>query len=250
MEKNYNYTEIESYVKEELKGADLAAFEEKLSMNSELGKEVDFYKQIAEVTTLKGLFEEAELELVTEEKEKTEVSTTQKKEAKTFSLSRRILAMASSFLVLVFAGWWLFSTNLNTSSGEYLALANDNFIHYPSLASRGDEANPSLYNNYKNKDYKEAAIELEQYATTNKDATAQLYAAISYLALNQPQKAIDLLSEVEGVESLNNRKFYYLGLAQLQLGQKENAITAFKQVNDIDAFLFKRATTILETLKK
>lgn len=247
MEKEYNFTEIEKYVKDELEGAELTAFEDKLSQDKDLVVEVDFYKQVAEVTMLKGLFEEAESELTSEKKE---TIIAPKKEAKVFSLSRKVLSLAASFLVLVFAGWWVLSPGINTSSEEYLALANDNFVHYPAQASRGEADNPSLYDTYKNKEYKLAAVELEQYATTNKDATAQLYAAISYLTLNQPQKAAKLLSSVEGIESLDNRKYYYLGLAQLQLGEKEKAITAFKQVNDIDAFLYKKATSILETLNK
>ena len=253
MDKNYNYTEIEQYVKAELTEAELRKFEKKLSQDMALKEEVDFYKQLAEVSVLQGLFEEAESEMaeVEEENEEEEesIKPTSKKEATVFSFSRRIISLAASFLVLVFAGWWIYSAD-STSSDLYTELAGENFVHYPAQASRGSTEHSTLYDNYKNKNYQSASVELEKHATTEKDLTAQLYASISYLALDQPRKTVDLLEGMEGVESLNNRKQYYLGLAYLQLGQKEKALIAFKQVNEVDAFLYKKAINILKNLEQ
>lgn len=120
MEKEYNYSEIEKYAKNEMTEKELQSFQEALKTDEELLAEVDFYKQIAEVASLKGLFEEAEEELH-QESEK----VTQKKdnvvsirpEAKVRRLGiRKILSYAASVGLLVVAFGAFFANNNYSNS--------------------------------------------------------------------------------------------------------------------------------------
>lgn len=251
MEDNHDYTTIEKYVKNELEGSSLSEFENKVANDATLAKEVEFYKQLAEVTKFKGLFEEAEKEM---EEEVVVVpdfkaKKTPSSEKNIFHLSRRVLALAASVLVLVLATWWLFSSSEPNPSPELIALADKNFVHYP-MQARGDEPNPTLYANYKSKKYELASVELEKYAIENKDNNALLYSAIAYLGMDNPNRTIALLNNLEGEESFQNRKYYYMGLAYLKKEQKEEAVDALKRVNDFDIFLYNKAVNLITTLEK
>ncbi len=238
MENNFDYNQIEKYVRNELKGKPLAEFEKKVTNDADLAKEVSFYKELAEVTKLKGLFEEADKEMEEEEGA-----------PKVFYLSRKILALAASVLVLLIATWWLVFPNKPTVSPEQVALANDNFVHYP-YQKRGGDDHPTLYDTYKSKNYQKAAVELQKYATKNDNNQARLYSAIAYLGIDQPNKAIELLNDLEAKKELQDPKNYYLGLAYLKLGKKELAITSLKKVNSLNVFLHNKASALLVSLEK
>ena len=256
MENNDNYIEIEKYLNEEMESSELQVFENKLVQDKEVGAAVDFYKKVAEATELKSLFAEAEKEMEAKVippvaaaapvklKEKKPSSS----ENNVFHLSRSVLALAASVLVLIFSTWWLFSPSKPVLSPELIALADKNFVHYP-IQARGDESNPTLYDNYKSKNYQLAAAELEKYAIANEDNKALSYSAIAYLGLDNPNKTITLLNSLEE-KNLQNRKYYYLGIAYLKKGQKDAAVDALKQVNDFDVFLYSKAVDLINTLEK
>ena len=138
-------------------------------------------------------------------------------------------------------GWWAFGGN---NSSEFNQLAEANFIHYPIEEIRGDEDPDAIYENYINKNYQLAAPELKESGDKNSDPEKWLFSAISYLALDNPEECINLVEKIGDNPSLNNKKFYYKGLAYLKKGNKNKAIQSFKEINEIDEFIFNKAQHI------
>ena len=247
MEKKYTFDEIQNYLNSEMSSEAVILFEETLEENEDLKNDLNLFKDI-EADLGNTELEEFKKKIKSFSEKKTE--SIFQNSNQTFSLFRKVVSIAASILLIAFAGWWIINQNNTVLDNELVALANDNFIHYPAQEeSRGNEVKSEIYASYEAKEYQLAAITLEQFGIENNSQEALFFAAISYIGINNNEKAIDLLLDLDKTSFLANKIQYYLGLAYLKQGKKTKAINALKLINKSDIFLYDRAKKVLEKVK-
>lgn len=245
MEEKDLQIQLQDYIAKKLSDEETVAFEKELASNQDLQNDLALLQDIEKEMTNRDLI--AFKKKIGKIVEKEPVQS--RKTKKVVIFPKRILALAASFLLIGLVGWWILF-NDSSINEEYLALANENFIHYPAQqASRGVTSEKEIYSIYEEKAYDKAATQLEKYSLNNQDEEAQLFAGIAYLGNNQPQKAIELLKSLPDTPYFINKKQYYLGLAYLKINNKEEAVNAFMQINEGDKPLFDRAQKMLQVLQ-
>ncbi len=246
MEEKDLHLQIQAYLDQDMSPTEATAFEKELANNETLQADFDLFKDINEdLGNVKLQQFKKKLAIVVEQ----DITTSAKEDAPIFSLSRRVLSLAASVLVLAIAGWWVFNQSSEIDPA-LAALGDDNFFHYPAEdASRGTTDTDNLYDSYEAKAYASAATTLEQHGLNSQDQEALLFSAIAYLGDQQAQKTIDLLTNLADAPHLINKKYYYLGLAYLKVGEPTKAIAAFKQMNEGDPFIYNKAQGILKQLE-
>ena len=164
--------------------------------------------------------------------------------AKQVQLRRRILGIAATLLLCVVTWWW-FNSNVN----NYTALADDFFISYPAPKVRSENTTYELlFKTYENENYKYSSFTLEEYGIANEDNEVLIYSAISYLALGDNDKTLDILNKITPTSAQANKFNYFISLAYLGKNDKSSALNALRKVNEADAFLFKNAKALIERL--
>lgn len=245
MEEKDIHLQIQAYLSEDMSPNEAQAFEKELDSNQALKADFELFKDINEDLGNVELQQfKKKLAVVVDQ----DIATSTTTSTPVFKLSRRILSLAASVLVLAIAGWWMSNQN-NEINPELAALSESNFLHYPvDDESRGTEDSDKLYDSYTAKDYAIAATTLEQHGLSNQDNKALLFSAIAYLGDNKAEKAIALLTSLADTPYVSNKKYYYLGLAYLKIGEQEKATTAFKQMNEGDPFIYNKVQGILNQL--
>lgn len=245
MEEKDIHIRIQQYLDHTMTKEDQVLFEKELKTNPQLKEDFDLISHMETELGDKTISDfKKKLDVIMDEPME---STSEKITGKTVSFNRRILSIAASFLLLAGAAWWAFSGN---DAEKYNSLANANFVHLPATEIRGGENDEvKVYESYVEKDYKTAAPLLREEGNKTKDSQKWLFSAISYLALENPNECLNLLSKMENDPVLNNEKFYYQGLAFLKKGNKTKAIDAFNKINEAKPFLYKKAQEILVKLE-
>ena len=243
------HIQLQEYLDNLMSEEDSTAFEKELNNDEQLQTDFELLKDIEHELGNKELIDfKKKLSGVMEQP--IQATVIKKDKGKVISLSRRILSLAASFLVIGIASWWMFTGNIDVDGEQYLALADEHFIHYPAQEiSRGSEKENSIYKNYEAKNYTIAAPELEKYALENSDNDALLIAAISYLASDNSAKSIILLQEIPELPYLINKKNYYLALAHLEQGHKTTAIIALQTITKADQYFYNKAQNLLTELQ-
>lgn len=276
MEKNYNIDDIENFLNQEMDAEALAAFKKEMANDKDLAAEVDFHQDI-----VKGIQGAAPLDFskmvsnvhsemkeegfFLEEVEQAATSTT-KEEAKVRSLGiRRVLAIAASFALIVFAGWWLVSSQ-STQPEQIFA---DNFaVHQDMLsveiedrlAETGFGSNKALLNNlqkgidaYNIKDYPTAISIFEQFEQTATEDPlvnyAKFYKAIAFIETNQLAKAQNSLEQLaeKPNTSLINDINWNLALVYLKQNNIQPAVSILQLLTATETHKVK-AETVLKSL--
>jgi tetratricopeptide (TPR) repeat protein len=247
MEEKDLQIQMQAYLENSLSEEEAAVFEKELNRNKDLQKDFELLKDIEEELGNKDLlvFKEELSKIV---KTSSESEEPQQEEGRIIPLWRRMLSIAASLLIIALAGWWL--VNQSTDVDDLVALADEHLVHYPAqLEVRGKEDKTAIYDNYEAKQYAIAAKNLEEIGNKNKDQKALFFASISYLNIDNPKKAIAILSNLDKTPFLSNKINYYLGIAHLKLGEKEKAIVAFGKMNASDQFLYDKAKLIVEKIQ-
>ncbi len=245
------YTLIEKYLAEEMQGEELENFEAQLQTDVELKEELMLHRQLAE--TLKGE-KVHELRSVLNEVDKDWKAPSKKDSAKIVKFNfRRILTIAAVLVLLIVGYQWF--TNNNLSSEE---LYTSNFEPYPMLLNQRsveeNTVNSITFNNaitfYNKNQFMEAEAAFDKLLQTQPDNISyQFYQANIFLA---SQNATDAIPIFQKIIAENNPLFgeqarWYLSLAYLQLGQKENARALLEKIQE-GQFKAKEASTILNQL--
>jgi hypothetical protein len=114
-------------------------------------------------------------------------------------------------------------TNISklTKISKHYAQPLPNFVDF---APNSDTTLKRLLNPYQSGDYVTAIQIFEQNPVLQTDKTAQLYMGVSYLLSDKPAKAVELLQPLTNTAFFHNDKaLFYLGLAQLRLGNLQEA---------------------------
>lgn len=248
MEKEFNYTEIENYVKKEMSANSRAAFEQRLQADTDLASEVRFYEEVVQVAELQGLFEEAEEEL--EAEQKSEAKVVSMKKTRQIKPARRFLALAASLAVVVIAGIFLWNA-MNSSNQDYFAQYYQPYPNDIAPITKGEDLPKTTLAEalqaYERKNYGQARTLFSTLPTSD---TIQFYSSIIDLEEGNMSAAIDNLNTLNQSEStFQQAADWYLALAYLKNKETLNAKELLEKITANDRHLFKRrAEELLEAL--
>jgi predicted Zn-dependent protease len=102
---------------------------------------------------------------------------------------------------------------------------------------------------YEKEDYFEAVNFYQKLVANNPDNVKNnLFLGISFMATNQPKKAIDILNKITTSEEFHFDIQWYLGLAYIKNKEIQNAQSVFANLSKEDNYYQKEASEILEKL--
>ncbi|MEM1327937.1 MAG: hypothetical protein AAGI23_18405 [Bacteroidota bacterium] len=257
MKDNYNINEIEAYLNKEMSEAERIAFEQRLEVDGELAKEVEFHRAVvggidkAGVLDFRVMVGEVHQELKGEQFFEAK-TVAQKPETKVRTMRfgrRRILSIAASFAVLLVAAWWLF---LRPISPEQLYANNfelpDNQLTTQiedRLAATGFGTNKSALRTleeamteFETGNYVKAISGFRAFKTAAPQdglvAQASLYEAVALLELNEVTEAQNLLLDLvqNDASTLQEDAQWYLALSYLKIENTATALEWLNQLND------------------
>ena len=158
---------------------------------------------------------------------------------------------AASAVAAIGLTWWLGN---NTSNNE--ALFGQYFEPYRNIVAplvRGEKATDTktkAFLAYENGNFEDAITLFLDLLSNEANSDYQFYLANAYLATDNPELAIPLLSDPEIRESLVPDKIdWYLALAYLRSDNIEQAREHFAICVAIEGYNAEQARKILETLK-
>ena len=256
------HIQMQEYLDNLMSEEDSTAFEKELNNNEELQRDFDLLKDIEHELGNKELINfKKKLSGVMEQPIQTTVI--KKDKGKVISLSRRILSLAASFLVIGLAGWWFLS---QPASPEQI-YANNFSVHPDKLSIEiedrlsetgfgiNKEALGNLQNainTYNNGDYQMAIQQLNAYKNANSEdvlaSYAQFYEAVALLKngkIEAGQEQLESLSKVNF--PLQADAQWYLALANLQQGNITKAKEILQSLTAVTRYQ-KKATNILNDL--
>ena len=209
MEEQFDYDDIERFVKEEMTGEERSAFERDMQKDPELSREVEFYKKVAGAFQIKGLVnsigDELNEKAFFDDLDHKEGDEKQRSQSGLFTLRRKIirrLAYAASFaLVVSLLGLWSIQQNY---SDQALAATDHREMELvlTPLVSRGIDQG------------------------TQKDELAE---GLAYLKEEELQKATSFFEEIEADAENRDRIALYLTYAYLRNAAFDKAAANARQ---------------------
>lgn len=164
---------------------------------------------------------------------------------------------AASILILCVVGWLIFGTRASVDTDKLYA---ENMQPYPNVITprvRGEVSVDQLMSEalalYDRQAYAEAATLLEQVHDQQPNDQTAFYLAICQLMLKKPEEAIMLLKSGEWHDTTiptSTVVNWYLGLAFLQHGDIEEALSHFKLVVASNESLSDSAKILVEELER
>ena len=132
-------------------------------------------------------------------------------------------------------------------SGSVEDLGTQFMEPYPDVITNRSTENIINMDPYNQGNYQQAIEVFEPLA--DEDLRVVLYLGVSYLMLDKNEEALKVLNEAQSNNSQFEADFtWYIGLAALKSGEKEQAIAAFEQLKKNSNYYRKRASEILENL--
>lgn len=227
---------IEMYLRGELGEKEMAAVEERLAKDKDFSNLFEELKGI-EAGISKSILVE-KLDLLKDIDSEMEDSTQKASDSKTVSIWKRYLLVAASLALLMYLGWIIMGENSGILSEEDRLFA-ENFEHIPdNILSRNNNASLSslkaqAYEAYSFYDYGKASGLLELVFEQEQDTMSAYFAAISYLYIDNPDKARYFIDIVDS-SSIDITNLPYLkALVDLRDGniEKFNAYKAETKSN-------------------
>lgn len=238
------FEQIELFIKGELKGQELQQFTQQIEQNPELKAEVDFHSDLI------GVFAETEVMAFRKKMEevKKELDTSEASVAKIVPM-RRWMAIAASFLLLVFVGYGVWQMLYATPTPDsvyanYFEGSKDLPLEALTRTATTDDnmtertkAWEAVQQSYQQENYTQALSNLEnferQFPTWSAENAIDLrfQKALIFLADGQISKAIPLLENVRNDRLFKEDAHWYLGLAYLKMDDKKAAKEIFLSVN-------------------
>lgn len=220
---------IHNYISGKLSPEEQTSFETKIANDPALEKEVLLQQNMLEHIQATNDSSASQDLIKSIGKEFLEESANKQPKIKTLAYALWVAAAAIAMLVLF---------NLNNhklSEGEIF----DKYFNPPvaSFASRGD-ANQNLLEEaevlFNQKEYEQSNIlfkRLLSESSTIKTSQIKLYYAISLIESNELSKAKNLLQELIGMQNnFTADATWYLALAELKEGNKENALNVLSKI--------------------
>ncbi len=251
------YELIENYLTNEMSDKERQQFEEQLATDMELKEELKLHKQMADVLKGEKIHQfRSVLKNVDNEWKK---PAKKKDEGKVVRMNfRRVLAIAASLALLIFAWQFFFSDSNELNGGK---LFSDHFEPYQMILNQrsvGDETPEKtvLLNTgikqYAAGEFAASSIAFRQLMNADpSNISFQFYYALSLLGNNEPNIAIPVFEKIINMEGhlFLEQSRWYLGLAYLQNNEKEKAANILKEIEE-GKFKFNKCEEILKSLNK
>lgn len=224
-----NTEKLIQYLDGDLTGADLDNFEKRLSQDS--GLQLEFENLTLAKMAIRGYGLKHQVASVHREM-LDEFKSTQKREAKTYSIVRSSLKYAASIALVLFSiGAYLY---ISSSPNK---LYDDNYMPYTLSVTRSEATGSDLEKAFNQKHYN--AVINAFTKLKNPDDKEYFLAGQAYLSTHQANSAIPAFKQVL-LSSGSSIRFkedaeYYLGLAYLENNQPAKAASVFDKIhNDKD----------------
>ncbi|MCP9770778.1 hypothetical protein EGI22_22975 [Lacihabitans sp. LS3-19] len=235
---------IEKYFENTLTEQELKAFEENLRSNASFKEEFEFQKSLKQSIHLK---ERNELKSILKgfDNKNSDVRFEIQKNNKVWRF-----AAAAVVLILAAFGIYKYQTDGKNTQDLYLAYHQP----YPNIVApnvRGENTEGiknEAFKAYEAENYQEA---IRLFSQIKDEEFAIFYTAISYLELNENQKAIEILKSNKFSETpfpFETYNKWYLALAYLKTGQKNEAKTILEDLTKTDNPQKQKAQELLNEL--
>jgi len=239
--------QIDLYLRDALKGAELKAFEEVLRSNADLSREVKFRKQVAEELAMQEI--KAVRKRLDNIQTNIDIET-----APSPAPSRTWLYI----LLLAALGGLLFFLGKSFFSQEKIEPRQQQFASYYepydlNLGQRGgqDEQILNFEKAYNQKDYKTSLEQLSIITASSNDPKWDLYKGICHYELKQYEQALFLFEKLHNAHDLlwSDQGTWYSALTLIKLESMDQAKNMLLQLTqDKDADHYREAKEILERL--
>ena len=218
------------YLDGELSGEELVQLETELQNDPELSDRVrdlqiaiEAVRQAGTSEKIRGLHRRVMME---------EVANDERADRPVRKIIRITMGIAASIVLLV-AALGIYTYQLSAEKTY-----ESHFLNYTTSVSRGsleyESKTPELFLERK---YQQIVNESKTYSPTPADL---LLISISYLHLNQPSPAIEILKGLQKNESHKEDADYYLGMAYLKNNEPDAALGELKKIHDNKAHAYYR----------
>ena len=246
------YESIERYLDQKMTEEERNDFEQLLENDAVLKEELELHQQMTE--TLKGE-KVHQLRAILKKTDSNWESNEAVPKGKIQPFNfRRVIAIAATVLLVVFAYQFFFSGDETISNEQLFA---DNFQPYQMILNQRDisteEKNVLLENAisaYTKGDFQTASIAFRQLAQNDPaNISYEFYYAVAELGAENSDSAIGLFKDilVGSDHPFNEQSQWYLALAYLQKGDKKNAVNLLKEIQS-GQFKHAEAQQILKAL--
>lgn len=165
--------------------------------------------------------------------------------------------VAASILILCLAGWLIFRAQPSVDTDKLYAQYMEPYPNVITPKVRGELSGNQMMSEalalYDKQAYKEAALLLKQVYNEHPEKQTAFYLAICQLMLKEPGEAIALLQSGEWHDTTTPTSTvinWYLGMAYLQQGDREKALSHFESVVASNGSLSDTAKKVVEELEK
>jgi len=220
-----NFGLIEEYILDRMSAEQKAEFEDRLKNEPELRSEMEIVKDLIIGVESSGLKNKLKGRSIGKE---TKVKNIGGSSSSLFTL--RKLAIAASFLLIGFCGWWIFQPGEDPTS----TLFADAFITDPGLPTPMSETkNYNFYDamvDYKMEKYD---VALEKWKNVKEGIgadTLQFYQGMALLNLEQNEKAISILATVPQSSDFKDLADWYLVSLYIKSGKFSEAKTLINKI--------------------
>jgi tetratricopeptide (TPR) repeat protein len=244
-------TLIERFLDKQLNETDMAKFTQRRATDTDFNAAVKSYEEA--ILAIKLAHEDNITAILKEEQAKlnqAKVIPIDKNKPKTFSILRGSLA-AASIAALLIVGYWFFTKD---SVKPLSPLVAANFEPYPALGiQRGENDNnvkSEALRTYAVNDFKHAIPLLQKAFDVERDTMLLFYKGIAALGVNDPNNAVAIFISLQNQQTIPSEMIeWYLALAYIELGQKENALPLLQKVGDTEGENREKAVALLGKLK-
>lgn len=235
---------IEKYLQGEFNEEEKKAIEQRMAEDPKFWQEVNLHQSLD-----RFLQNQEEIDL----REKIDEISREQPGSSWFSY--KSLAIAASISLLVLISFFFMIDKRSTDTKQLFA---ESFDPYPMVLAQRDEASGSrayhlAINAYLDQNYQEAIENFEQLIVRDTLVIlSKFYQGISYLALNQPDAALENLQEVRASdqEFLHQQALWYMGLGYLLNENQKKALSTLNQLSGYDNYKNEEAQRLTEQLKK
>ena len=248
-DKDYNL--IEDYFNGGLDDASKAEVELRVQKDKAFAEAFAAHRDLLEVVDLKTESDLREL-LANEEAKLKEKAENPDKPA--ISIRRWLSAAAALVVFVVVAGWLLIRGDQSVNEQKLFA---ENFTAYtniiaPNRRGENDESKLNLaFLAYDNKQYQKAIADFQSLKADTLQNELTFYIGVSYLAIDEAERAILTLQDVSDNSQFAMEKQWYMALAHLKRNERTLTIVALKSALKLstDPVLVRKATALLNELK-
>lgn len=232
------FEQIENFLLGKLDDSEQSEFQRQVIENKNLKQEVELLRIILNVAENKSL---------TEDLESIHQSLyPSSKSSKSIHLWKYISGIAASFAIL--ALFWFFYGEKEYSSADLYNQYYQAFPEYITTRNTQTDKNTEAFLQYSKGEFEEA---IQLFKTTDRQSEAvKFYLGMSYMETQNISQAVATFSDLlPGSETYREQIVWYLSLAYLKQGKKENTIQLLSKIDE-NSFQYEQAKELLILLQK